>query len=265
LSLGLGTGEVFPVELVNAYTTIAAQGFYTPPLMVLRVRDRKGAVLEEHPPVLAPRPLAAPVPAPAPQAVAGSEPALPDGGAGGAEPGAAPVPAPTPVVESAIPASGMQPEVAFVLSSMMRAVIENGTGVAAKALGRPAAGKTGTTQNQKDAWFVGFTPDLVAGVWVGFDDEKYQLGSRGTGAGAALPAWLAFMKAATSSRPVVEFQAPSNVEFARIDPATGMLARDVAPGAGQEMPFFSFVAGTAPTQSAPEPGSMPQSFFQDDH
>jgi penicillin-binding protein 1A len=245
-SLALGTGEVTPLELVNGYATIAAGGFDTEPLLVLRVRDRKGEVLEEHRPVPVPVPSAAvpsaaPVALPAPAAA----PAMPPA----AEEGTAP---------AAANPFAIAPEVAFVLTSMMRDVVEYGTGAAAKALGRPTAAKTGTAQEHRDAWFVGFTPDLVAGVWVGFDSHE-PLGAHATGAGAALPAWLGFMQAAVGGKPPAEFQPPPNVEFARIDPRTGLLARDPA-GA----PFVPFIAGTAPTRSRPEAGSAPQNFFQDD-
>jgi penicillin-binding protein 1A len=274
LSLALGTGEVVPLEMVNAYATIAAQGFYTEPAMVLRVRDRKGAVLESHPVVRAPRPLAAPVAA---IPTAGSPPPV-DAGADAAPEAGAPPPdsaqaqPDAPPVAPPPPEVGMQPEVAFVLESMMREVIDYGTGAAARALGRPAAGKTGTAQDHRDAWFVGFSPEMVAGVWVGFDSHD-PLGSHETGAGAALPAWLRFMQATAATRPPVEFQPPSGVEFARIDPKTGLLARDAGPAApgqppGAESRFMAFVTGTAPTQTAPEPGTSgaaPQSFFQDDH
>jgi penicillin-binding protein 1A len=157
-----------------------------------------------------------------------------------------------------LPETGTRPDVAFVLSSMMRQVIENGTGAAAKALGRPAAAKTGTAQEHRDAWFVGFTPDLVAGVWVGFDDHA-PLGPRETGAGAALPAWLSFMQAAVGAKPVAPFSPVPGVELVRVDPATGRLASDRQPDA----PFAAFLAGTAPAAAA-SPGAAPQNFFMDE-
>jgi penicillin-binding protein 1A len=160
----------------------------------------------------------------------------------------------------ALPESGIEPEVAFVLSSMMREVVEYGTGQAAKSLGRPVAGKTGTAQEHRDAWFVGFSPDLVSGVWVGFDSHD-PLGPHETGAGAALPAWNAFMRGALARRPPADFVAPAGVDVARIDPKTGLLAEPTALDA-QVVPF---VAGTAPTRLAsdPAPGSAPQNFFMD--
>jgi penicillin-binding protein 1A len=158
----------------------------------------------------------------------------------------------------------MAPEVAYVLTSMMRSVIESGTGQAAKALGRPAAAKTGTAQDHRDAWFAGFTPDLAAGVWVGFDSHD-PMGPKETGSGAALPAWLHFMQGALARRPATPFAAPPRVEVARVDPRTGLLAPSGAPP--DAAPFVAFLAGTAPTRSsadAPPPGSAPQTFFQDD-
>jgi penicillin-binding protein 1A len=88
---------------------------------------------------------------------------------------------------------------------MLEEVIQFGTGIQAKALGRPAAGKTGTTQDYTDAWFVGFTPQITSGVWVGFDDKQISLGKKETGARAALPIWLEFMQGALAGTPAVDF------------------------------------------------------------
>jgi penicillin-binding protein 1A len=140
---------------------------------------------------------------------------------------------------------------------MMRQVIESGTGAAARALGRPAAAKTGTAQEHRDAWFVGFTPELCAGVWVGFDDHG-PLGPRETGAGAALPPWLSFMQAALGARSPSQFDAVPGVELLRIDPATGRPASDRQANA----PFTAFLSGTAPASAGP--GAAPQNFFMDD-
>jgi penicillin-binding protein 1A len=143
---------------------------------------------------------------------------------------------------------------------MMRRVIEEGTGVAARPLGRPAAAKTGTAQDHRDAWFVGFTPELVAGVWVGFDDHS-PLGPRETGANAALPAWLAFMQAAMASQPVADFAPAAGVDLVRVDPQSGLLA----PPENVMAPVLPFLSGTAPAESASShPGQAPQNFFMDD-
>jgi penicillin-binding protein 1A len=100
----------------------------------------------------------------------------------------------------------LSPEVARTMTAMLEEVIQFGTGIQAKVLGRPAAGKTGTTQDYTDAWFVGFTPQITAGVWVGFDDKQISLGKKETGARAALPIWLEFMQGATAGTPVTDFQ-----------------------------------------------------------
>jgi penicillin-binding protein 1A len=99
----------------------------------------------------------------------------------------------------------VSPDVARTMTAMLEEVIQFGTGIQAKALGRPAAGKTGTTQDYTDAWFVGFTPQITAGVWVGFDDKQISLGKKETGARAALPIWLEFMQGATAGTPVMDF------------------------------------------------------------
>ncbi len=98
------------------------------------------------------------------------------------------------------------PEVAHTMTAMLEEVIQFGTGIAAKSLNRPAAGKTGTTQDYTDAWFVGFTPQLTAGVWVGYDDKQISLGKKETGARAALPIWLEFMQNGLAGSPVLDFQ-----------------------------------------------------------
>jgi penicillin-binding protein, 1A family len=100
----------------------------------------------------------------------------------------------------------VSPEVARTMTAMLEEVIQFGTGIQAKALKRPAAGKTGTTQDYTDAWFVGFTPQVTAGVWVGYDDKQISLGKKETGARAALPIWLQFMQNGLAGMPVLDFQ-----------------------------------------------------------
>ena len=99
----------------------------------------------------------------------------------------------------------LSPEVARTMTAMLEEVIKFGTGVQARALGRPAAGKTGTTQDYTDAWFIGFTPQITSGVWVGFDDKQISLGKKETGARAALPIWLEFMQGASAGMPPLDF------------------------------------------------------------
>jgi penicillin-binding protein 1A len=130
----------------------------------------------------------------------------------------------------------------------------------ARALGRPAAGKTGTTNNLNDAWFLGYVPGLAAGTWVGYDDEK-PLGHAETGSEAALPIWLKFMKGATANMPAQSFPIPDGLEFAKIDPENGLLA-----GPGTEDAVFEvFKTGTAPTQvSSQKARSHSSDFFMVD-
>ena len=149
------------------------------------------------------------------------------------------------------------PQTAFIMTSLLQGVIENGTGQRAKALGRPAAGKTGTTNGLNDAWFMGYVPELVAGAWIGFDNESQQLGHHETGAMAALPIWLKFMKGATKDMPVKAFRAPDGVEFVKIDAKTGMLAN-----ARTETAIFEvFKTGTAPTAQRRGSKSHGNDFF----
>ncbi len=150
----------------------------------------------------------------------------------------------TAQVEQAI-----DPRVAFLTTSVLQNVVQEGTGERVKAIGRPVAGKTGTTDDYFDAWFIGYTPSLVAGVWVGFDAEK-TMGRSGVGGRAAAPVWLYFMERALKGLPVEVFAAPEGVVFARIDPKTGLLAN---PGTKDPV-FESFLEGTVPQEHAPPSG-----------
>lgn len=123
----------------------------------------------------------------------------------------------------------ISPEVAHTMTAMLEEVIQFGTGIQAKALGRPAAGKTGTTQDYTDAWFMGFTPQLTAGVWVGFDDKQISLGKKETGAKAALPIWLEFMQGALAGVPEVEFANVTPLEEVARDHAVHVDTPDTAP------------------------------------
>jgi penicillin-binding protein 1A len=123
----------------------------------------------------------------------------------------------------------ISPEVARTMTAMLEEVIQFGTGIQAKALGRPAAGKTGTTQDYTDAWFIGFTPQLTAGVWVGYDDKQISLGKKETGARAALPIWLEFMQGALSGVPEVEFANVVPLEQEARDHAVHVDTPDTAP------------------------------------
>jgi penicillin-binding protein 1A len=117
----------------------------------------------------------------------------------------------------------LSPETAYVVTDLMKGVVEIGTAKKARELGRPAAGKTGTSTNYRDAWFFGFTPDLLCGVWVGRDDFK-PVAHDATGGQVALPIWLAYMREAERGRPPRDFAVPPGVVFARADPDKGVPA-----------------------------------------
>jgi penicillin-binding protein 1A len=121
------------------------------------------------------------------------------------------------------------PEVAHTMTAMLEEVVQFGTGIAAKALKRPAAGKTGTTQDYTDAWFIGFTPQITTGVWVGFDDKQISLGKKETGARAALPVWLEFMQNGLAGMPVLDFQNVVPLEQQALDHIIHVDTPDTAP------------------------------------
>ena len=136
-----------------------------------------------------------------------------------------------------------RPDVTYLVTNMMRSVINEGTGAGARAAGftHDAAGKSGTTNDLRDAWFVGFTPELLTVVWVGYDDNE-QLGM--SGSQAALPIWTEFMKSALAGRPSVPFDVPGGLSFVQIDRDTGKLA---LPGCPRTM-TESFLTGTEPVE-----------------
>ncbi|MEA2627181.1 MAG: penicillin-binding protein [Candidatus Binatota bacterium] len=153
----------------------------------------------------------------------------------------------------------LSPETSYLMTSLMEDVIRRGTGRRALALGRPAAGKTGTTNEHMDAWFVGYTPDLVAGVWVGFD-EKRILGKKETGGRAAVPIWLDFMQKALAKTPVSDFPIPPGVVFVNIDKQTGLRA---APDEG-EILLECFRRGNEPQEVAKRATLTADDFFRND-
>lgn len=145
---------------------------------------------------------------------------------------------------------------AYVMTTMLQSVVQEGTGVLARKLNRPAAGKTGTSNNLRDAWFVGFTPELVAGVWVGYDDSR-SLGRGESGSSTALPIWVDAVESALAGRPVVAFARPSGVTSLMIDPESGKLAYDGMEGAMEEV----FLDDNVPTETAPRPDFVDSTTF----
>jgi penicillin-binding protein 1A len=146
----------------------------------------------------------------------------------------------------------ISPDVAFIMTSLMRSVLDEGTARgAATRLRRPAAGKTGTSNGQRDAWFVGYTPELLAAVWVGFDD-MHKLGRGEAGGRTAAPIWVDFMSKALAGKPTRDFTPPPGVVIQRIDKASGLLA---APGQEVNTLDEVFLNGTAPTEQAAAGGA----------
>jgi penicillin-binding protein 1A len=205
LGSALGSSCVTPWELTNVYALFARYGEKRPSEFVKRVLDRDGNVLEDHADWRDPW-----VPLEARLA------------AGYAEV--------TRKRERA-----MDEKTAYIMVRLMREVATVGTGARAAALGKPAAGKTGTTNDSFDTWFMGFTHDLATGVWIGYDVNVTPLGRYETGGHAALPIWLDYMKAALSGREQPEFVAPPGIVEVKIDPETG---KPVPPSArGVSEPF----------------------------
>ncbi|MGD9367311.1 MAG: PBP1A family penicillin-binding protein [Desulfobacteraceae bacterium] len=148
---------------------------------------------------------------------------------------------------------------AYIMTSLLEGVVKFGTAKRVRALGRPVAGKTGTTNNLYDAWFVGYTPRFITGVWVGFDQER-SLGKGETGSRAASPIWLGYMQKILEKKPVRVFQVPEGVVFAKIDAKTGKLSIPES----KKTIFECFKEGTAPTEYTQNPATIaePGQFFK---
>jgi penicillin-binding protein 1A len=245
LSLALGSSGVSLLELVRAYAVFPAGGRVVVPRFIQRVLDAEGNVLLERVPLGG-------IPASAAEAqtasgeagengagdAAPAEPAAALARAGG-EDGEAP--------EALPPGHVLSARDAFLATDMLRGVVMDpkGTGKQARALHRALGGKTGTTNEQGDAWFVGFSPDVVTGVWVGYDERRV-LGKGETGGRAALPIWIDFMRSALAGRPNDDFAVPDGIVFARVDRKTGLLAGS----SSKDSYFQSYLEGTAPTETA---------------
>ncbi len=210
LSMALGSSGMSLLEIVQAYSVFANQGYLVQPAFITKIEDRSGNVLEEM----------------------------------------------NPIREKAIEKS-----TAYIMTSLLEGVVKYGTGQRVRALKRPVAGKTGTTNNLYDAWFVGYTPRYITGVWVGYDQER-SLGKGETGSRAASPIWLGFMQKILEKEPIRVFQVPEGVVFAKIDAETGLLP---IPESNKTI-FECFKEGTVPTETTPRPGTVadPEHFFKQD-
>lgn len=148
------------------------------------------------------------------------------------------------VLEERAPSSVrvISPQDAYIMTSMLESAVQDGTGFRAKRLNRPVAGKTGSTNNFVDAWFIGFSPEITTGVWTGFDSPR-TLGNQETGSRAAAPVWVDYMERYFVGKPVRNFTVPEDLVFRLVDPKTGKLAHS-REGAVYEV----FIAGTEPTE-----------------
>lgn len=245
LTLALGTGVLTPLELVGGYAVFANGGFRVEPHALARIENSRGEVLFEARPATVCRDCPEP-------GFPGALPLLPVGRtASGDE---------APVVATRV----LTPQNSWLITSLLQDVIKRGTGRRAQALGRgDIGGKTGTTNDQLDAWFSGFNADIVTTCWVGFDQPR-SLGNRETGGRAALPMWIQFMGEALKGRPEHVQPEPEGLVTVRIDPDTGLLARSDQADAI----FETFREDTVPHQTAVAPlgtgsggGSAPERLF----
>ena len=222
LSMALGSTAVTPLEMLTAYTVFANGGVLVPPTYITRIRDRDGRILESIDPA--------------------------DFATGMA--------ADQRLIRKP-PHRVISPETAYLITNIMESVVQEGTGWRAKALGRPSAGKTGTTNDLKDAWYVGFIPQLACVSWVGYDQEK-PLGRSETGSRAAAPAWVEFMQEADKQYPAANFKVPDSIEFHPVDKKNGLLLPEDDPHAYYE----AFAPGTAPTRLSSDEKLKAKDFFR---
>jgi penicillin-binding protein 1A len=228
LGTALGSSCVNLWELTNVYALLARYGERRPSTFVKRVLDRDGALLEDHTDWRDPW-----VPLSTRLAAGHAEVARPR-------------------------EQAMDERTAYVIVRLLRDVATVGTGARAAALGKPAAGKTGTTNDSFDTWFMGFTHDLATGVWLGYDVNETPLGRYETGGHASLPIWLEYTAKALESRPQPEFVAPAGVVEVRMDPETGKAVPEEARGV-----LAAFKQGTEPLVDAALPGEPAKVEVQD--
>jgi len=222
LSIALGTSGVSMLELTAAFGVFANGGEKIKPIFIKKIVTMKGEVLEENYPYVELEEMEEDEETPEP---------------------------PSPVQKERV----ISPQNAFIMTYLLQGVVQHGTGQRAKALGRPIAGKTGTSSDYADAWFIGYTPSLLSTVWVGFDD-KTSLGKNETGARAALPIWLSFMDQALRNIPVETFRVPAGVTLVKVNIETGLPVNEDS----QETIIEAFVDGTLKEEQK-EPEKEPSS------
>ena len=210
LSIALGTADVSMLELVSAFGIFANGGERVKPIFIRKIATMKGEVLEENDPY-----------------IEFEEKEEKE------EEEEHPRQASPPLKERVI-----SPQHSFLMTHLMEGVVQHGTGQRAKVLGRPVAGKTGTSSDYSDAWFIGYSPSLLAAVWVGYDD-KTSIGKNETGARAALPIWISFMESALRDTPAEKFKVPQGITLVKVDLETGLPAT----GDGKETIWEAFSDG----------------------
>lgn len=225
LSLALGTSSLTLLELTRAYAVYPRGGSRVIPRFIRSVTDRKGnELIGEVPLGDIPPPVLKPFLAEGEE----RDEDYPDSEI-------------MPTMQLITPAD------AYLMSDLLRTVVQEGTGRNLRALGRPLGGKTGTTNGFSDAWFMGFSPEITTGVWVG-NDNNDTLGWGETGGKTALPIWGEYMKIALAPYPRRDFEVPDKIEFQRIDRNSGLLAD----AHNQDAYFQPFLEGTAPDRSSTE-------------
>ncbi|WP_296057204.1 penicillin-binding protein 1A [uncultured Amphritea sp.] len=265
LSLSLGSADITPLELVTGYAGLANQGFKVSPYFIDRIEDSDGNILyQAQPATVCPECTYIADKSTPPgdfkqiklqTAATGNAISSPESETQSSTPPA------SELTQTESPQTGqqvtnlpvatqiMQPQTAYMIYSIMQDVIARGTGRRAQVLQRSdLAGKTGTTNDQKDAWFSGFNKDVVATAWIGFDQPS-TLGRSEFGSTAALPVWIEFMEAALTNSPDQPIAQPDGLVSIRIDPKTGLLAYP-----GQEDAIFEiFPEASVPTETAHNP------------
>ncbi len=222
-SVVLGSAETTLMRMATAYSMIVNGGKQVTPVMIDRIQDREGGFIYK----------------------ADERDCL----------GCSHVNDPSQVSES-VPVIADQreevidPRTAYQMVSMMQGVVQRGTGQRARAIGKPVAGKTGTTNNTIDSWFVGFTPDLVTGVYVGFDAPR-TLGEKETGSSVALPIFVDIMTQALADEPATPFRIPPGIRLVKVDRTTGLLPSQYTEP--KHIIFEAFLAGTEPRSYSPAP------------
>jgi penicillin-binding protein 1A len=220
LSSALGASDVTLQEMTRAYGTFPAGGVRPEPITIRKITDQSGKVIEENEPYsLDPDHVFDLVKGPANGI---NSDLMVEGEKAIRRDKLKLTPQETQILYGSTipPGHVITPQTAFLMVDLMRDVVDHGTGFKAKELKRPTAGKTGTTNDETDCWFIGYVPDLIAGVWLGYDNHT-RIGYRATGGVVAAPIWLYYMQEALKDRPVKDFSVPASIQLAQIDSMTG--------------------------------------------